>query len=268
MAAPRVLPPDFPEPFAVEWGQDEYGIFQSFAVGSVVQRMRWIEPGSFIMGSPENEVGRYDDEVQHRVELTQGYWLADTPVTQALWEAVMGTNPSRCKDPQCPVETVSWDECQQFIARLNAEVGGLNARLPTEAQWEYACRAGTTTATWVGDLTDGQKKIAPSLDSVAWYYGNAKGSTHCVGQKQANPWGLYDILGNVWEWCADWLAPDDAVIVQDPRGAAGGAYRSVRGGGWDSGARRVRAAYHYARTPGSRRGDLGFRLAHGPAPGP
>lgn len=266
MAAPRVLPPDFPEPFAVEWGQDEYGIFQSFAVGNVVQRMRWIEPGTFMMGSPENEFGRYDDEVQHRVELTRGYWLADTPVTQALWEAVMGTNPSQFKDPKCPVETVSWDDCQQFIARLHEHVGGVYARLPTEAEWEYACRAGTKTATWVGDLQKGQERTAPLLDPVAWYYRNADKSLHAVGQKRANPWGFHDMLGNVWEWCVDWLSTNDAVAAQDTRAPARALRRVVRGGGWFSYASDVRAAKREALDPLRRRPDVSFRLAHGPVP--
>lgn len=264
-------PHPFPERCAAEWGQDvDYGVFMGFGVGPVkqrvVQRMRWIAPGSFVMGSPENEIGRDDDEAQHRVELTQGYWLADTPVTQALWEAVMETNPSHFKDPKCPVEFVTWDDCQRFITRLNELVPGLDARLPTEAEWEYACRAGTTTATWVGDLQKGQEIRARLLDPVAWYYGNADGKTHPVAQKQANPWGLYDMLGNVYEWCADWHAPYDATTLYDPHGPAMGVRRVIRGGSWLGDARGVRAALRFALVPGFRDDSLGFRLARGPAP--
>ena len=266
MPAPQVVPPDFPPPFAAEWGQDEHGLFIAFAVDRVVQRMRWIEPGSFMMGSPLNEVGRYDDEVQHRVELTEGIWLGDTPVTQALWQAVVGTNPSRFKGSDNPVESVSWFDCEQFVQRLNERVDGLDARLPTEAEWEYACRAGTTTATWIGDLHKGEDVRAPLLDSIAWYSGNAGGSTHPVAQKAANPWGLYDMLGNVYEWCADWKAAYPSNTVRDPVGPAQRADRVLRGGSWFSSARYVRASYREADSPDYRDALIGLRLARGPAP--
>ena len=148
--------------WAVAWGEDRHGLFAAFAVGppdrAVEQRMRWIPPGTFRMGSPKTERGRWRDEgPQHDVTLSRGYWLGETPVTQALWVAVMGENPSRFRgeqpeDLQRPVERVSWDDCQGFLDRLNAQVPGLAARLPTEAEWERACRAGTTAATWVGEL--------------------------------------------------------------------------------------------------------------------
>lgn len=261
-----VQPPQFPDRFAVEWGRDEYGLFQSLAVGDAVQRLRWIPPGSFLMGSPEDEVGRFDNEVQHRVELSQGYWLADTPVTQAVWEAAMGTNPSRFKGSSNPVEMVSWDDCQEFITRLNERIEGLGARLPTEAEWEYACRAGTTTATWVGDLQAVQQIEAPLLDVIAWYHGNAGSTTHPVAQKQANPWGLYDMLGNVYEWCADRYGPYDATMLLDPCGPDGGADRVLRGGSWDCLAGRIRAARRLALLPVDRFGRLGLRIARSATP--
>lgn len=267
-----LFPAVFPEPFAAEWGQDEYGFFQSFAVGDVVQRMRWIPPGSFLMGSPESEVGRSDYETQHSVEFTNGYWLGDTPVTQALWLAVMGTNPRALVDqdePTRPVEQVSWEDCEVFLQRLNERIQGLEARLPTEAEWEYACRAGTTTATWVGELKPGLPKTAPPLEAIAWYHANAVGRTHPVAQKQANPWGLYDVLGNVYEWCRDVYAPYSTAHAVDPnpvnRVRTVGAYRVVRGGGWGSYARHVRAANRNALPPDERFDLVGFRLTRGPA---
>jgi len=266
------MPKPFPPRFAEEWGQDEHGIFMGFGVEHgarrIVQRMRWIPPGSFLMGSPENEVGRYDDEVQHPVELTQGYWLGDTVVTQALWEAVMGTNLSRFQGFNHPVEQVSWDDCQDFIKRLNARFDGLEARLPTEAEWEYACRAGTSTATWVGNLPAGQEIEAPLLDAIAWVRANAGNTTHPVAEKEPNPYGLYDMLGNVYEWCADGFAPYGLASRRDPAGPTQGAGRVFRGGSWSSDAWCVRAANRNALAPDSRLGLLGFRLARGPAPGP
>ena len=127
-------------------GVDEYGLYVDLAIKGITQRFRWLEPGTFLMGSPETEPERYEDEVQHSVTLTQGFWLADTTVTQALWQAVMGNNPSSFQDDKNnPVENVSWDDAQAFIGKLNELIPGLQAKLPSEAQWEYACRAGTTT---------------------------------------------------------------------------------------------------------------------------
>lgn len=278
-----------PEAWAVEWGEDPFGPFMSFGVGDVIQRMRWIPPGSFVMGSPEGEAGRFDDEVQHHVELRQGLWLADTPCTQALWEAVMGNNPSSFISPDRPVEQVSWDDCQVFLTKLNALIPGLDARLPTEAEWEYSCRGGTTTATWVGDLDIRGERNAPVLDAIAWYGGNSgrafdleegydvrdwperqypdpQAGTRRVRTKRVNPCGLYDMLGNVYEWCEDWYESYDVRSTVDPPGDTSGSERVCRGGSWLSNAGRVRAAFRRAYAPGYRDGYLGFRLARGPAP--
>jgi formylglycine-generating enzyme required for sulfatase activity len=263
-------PPIFPDPFAIEWGHDKFGTFQSFAVENVVQRMRWIPPGTFMMGSPENEVGRYEDEFQHKVELTNGFWLGDTPVTQALWEVVMGTNPSQFRGPNNPVEQVSWQDCQEFIARLNVRIETLNARLPAEAEWEYACRAGTKTATWVGDLQSGQEAEAPLLDTIAWYIGNAGGTPHPVAQKAANPWGLYDMLGNVWDWCDGELShyagdPRNLLVSSMPSMSA---QQVFRGGSWGSNTNFLRAAYRFNLTRFNRYDDVGLRLARSATRGP
>jgi formylglycine-generating enzyme required for sulfatase activity len=265
--------------WAVAWGEDKYGAFAAFAVGppdrQVEQRMRWIPPGAFQMGSPETELGRWDDEgPQHEVILTRGYWLGETPVTQALWVAVMGENPNRFRgeqpdDLQRPVEQVSWDDCQAFLDRLNAQVAGLAARLPTEAEWERACRAKTRGATWMGELSG--EVEARELDAIAWYGSNSGEETHPVGHKAPNPYGLYDMLGNVYEWCedaAEGLGESYANRVEpvvDPVPPRQGSYRVIRGGSWGSYARVVRAADRVARPRDSSDDDLGFRLAGGQA---
>lgn len=267
-------PPVFPDPFAIEWGHDKFGTFQSFAVGSVVQRMRWIPPGTFMMGSPENEVGRFDNEVQHQVKITNGFWLGDTPVTQALWEVVMGANPSFFNGLDNPVEMVTWHECQDFIARLNKRIDGLEARLPTEEEWEYACRAGTKTATWAGNYEQVDGHFVLWLDHIAWYMGNStydevewaskndqrfRQGTHAVKRKSPNPWGLYDILGNVYEYCADRQLEYQVKMGARENNKIESDLRNIRGGSWRSLARYVRAANRAEDV--AQNNDLGFRLA-------
>ncbi len=276
----------FAPPWACAWGQDEYGVYACFRVGDVEQRMRWVAPGEFLMGSPKEEAGRFPDPEgpQHSVTLTTGCWIADTPCTQALWEVVMGSNPSDYVSPRRPVEQVSWTDVQEFIRRLNERVEALQAGLPAEAQWEYACRAGTTTATYAGDLDILGERNAPRLDNIAWYGGNSgmdydlehgwdssnwkekqyehnRAGTREVAQKQPNPWGLFDMLGNVYEWCADGKRDYEAAVVADPVGQ--GSRRVIRGGSWDGRARSVRAAYRGWDDPGYRNDNLGFRLIRG-----
>jgi formylglycine-generating enzyme required for sulfatase activity len=263
-----------PEPWAVEWGEDRYGVYAGFAVGNVVQRMRWIPPGRYVMGSPGTERGRFDNEVQHEVEIENGFWFGDTAVTQALWEAVIGSNPSCFQTPDRPVEMVSWYDCQVFTARLNDLVSGLEARLPTEAEWEYACRAGTTTATWAGDEQLIEGKFVLWLDNIAWYNGNSvfdesewrsnqnmkfRQGTHPVKCKAPNPWGLYDILGNVYEYCSDMYVDyaDKISGYSEEKSLT----RNVRGGSWRSKPMFVRAANRGADSDGAN--DLGLRLACG-----
>ena len=152
------MPTPFPDQWASEWGQDEHGIFQALTINRVKVVFRWIFPGRFFMGSSEKELEREKDEVQHEVALTRGFWLADTVCTQELWEAVMGENPSGFKDGKdWPVENVSWDMCKEFLEKINGLEPGLKLRLPTEAEWEYACRAGTVTPFSFGeDITTDQ----------------------------------------------------------------------------------------------------------------
>ncbi len=192
-------------------GSDKYGRWADFALGDVRQRMRWIEPGSFTMGSPKGEAGRYDDEgPQHEVRLTKGFWLGDTQVTQALWTAAIGSNPSSFEGPERPVESVSWDDAQEFLKKMNARIPGLGLGLPTKAQWEYACRAGTTDANYA--------RGAQELADVAWFADNRGGETHPVATKPCNDWGLHDMIGNVWEWCADGKRSYTAKPAPDPAG--------------------------------------------------
>jgi formylglycine-generating enzyme required for sulfatase activity len=279
------------------WGEDrQFGPFVILELprpgggAPVRQRWRWVPPGSFIMGSPPDEPGRDDDEgPAHWVTLTRGYWIADTPCTQAFWEAVMGGNPSRFLDPLRPVEQVSWDEVQVFLERLNSRVPGLQAALPTEAQWEYACRAGSQTALYPANGSSGKIVIlddrnAPALDPIAWYGGNSgvdfeldngldsarwpqkqyphrRAGTRRVAEKLPNAWGLYDMLGNVWEWCADGKRKYASQAMVDALGPLEGVgSRCVRGGSWNNGARHVRCAFRYGLPPGYRREYLGFRL--------
>ena len=220
--------------------------------GKVILQMCWCPPGFFTVGSPESEGGRSGDEMQVSVTLSKGFWLAGTELTQTQWKAVMGSNPSHFKGGNLPVEKVSWDDAQRFIAKVNAR-GFLPKNwifaLPTEAQWEYACRAGTT-----GPFS------GESLDDVGWFDGNSGGKTHPVGTKKPNAWGFHDMHGNVWEWCADWY---DNVLPggSDPTGPDTGLLRVGRGGSWgvvDSG---CRSAIRYWSTPGYRNSCIGFRVA-------
>ena len=212
-----------------------------------------IPAGSFLMGSPNSEVGRQPGETQHSVIISESFEMMATPVTQALWTAVMGDNPSRFLGDDLPVDSVRWDDCQELVHRLNESLNTKIYGLPTEAQWEYACRAGTLGQTY-----------AP-LDKIAWYGENSGGMPHPVGWKIPNMWGLNDMQGNVWEWCEDccesWNKDDLTVdSVTDPKGPQSGRCRVTRGGSWNSGARVVRAALRFPLAPNSRSYDLSFRL--------
>jgi formylglycine-generating enzyme len=257
-----------------EWGADlgydVYGLYADLEIKGVTQRFRWIAPGAFLMGSPEDEPERYINETRHQVTLTQGYWLADSTCTQALWRAVMGSNPSRFQDDeQNPVEQVSWSDVQQFIDKLNRLIPNLNARLPTEAQWEYACRAGTTTPfSFDKNITPEQVNYNGEYPYTGGKEGLYRGKTVPVKSLPPNPWGLYEMHGNVWEWCNDWFGPVGydypSAPVIDPVGASKGADRVLRGGSWDDYGRDVRSAHSNRYGPADRDYDLGFRLSLGP----
>ena len=215
----------------------------------------WCPPGSFVMGSPQSEENRDDDETQHRVTLSKGFWMGKTEVTQAQWRAVMGDNPSYFKGDDRPVEQVSWEDCQSFVRKLNAQTEG-KFRLPCEAEWEYACRAGSATAYGFGNDAD-------QLGAYAWYDANSSGETHAVGQKNPNAWGLLDMHGNVWEWCQDWYG-DYPGGEADPGGARSGTRRVLRGGSWFSNQCDGRSANRGGNTPDNRSSLTGFRLLRTP----
>ncbi len=234
-------------------GVDRHGLWAEFAHEGVTQRLRWIGPGRFMMGSPPGEEERNKDEQLHEVSLTRGYWLADTPCIQALWAAAMGENPSRFKGAERPVEQVSWEDAARFIERLNAARPGLELRLPTEAEWEYACRAGRQTQYWFGD----------TISAKQVNFRNRQQGTVEVKALPCNGWGLYQMHGNVWEWCQDWYGDYPPGPVTDPRGAEAGGRRVLRGGSWFDGAWGCRSACRFRGEPGSRNDDIGFRLARG-----
>ncbi len=258
-------PDIFPEPWASDWGEDRHGLWMAFTYKGVRLAFRWIPPGAFMMGSPKDEPERFSDEgPQHRVTISEGFWLAETPVTQALWQVVMGENPSRFKGEKRPVESVSWEDAQRLIEALNQLKPELDLCLPTEAQWEYACRAGTTTPFHFGE------NITPeqvNYDGSEPYNNGAKGEyrheTVAVKALPANAWGLYQMHGNVWEWCQDWFGGYPAEPVSDPEGPATGTARVLRGGAWDVLGQYCRAAVRYFWGPGKRGSDIGFRLARG-----
>ena len=253
--------------------------------GGATMEMIYVSPGSFMMGSPSSEDGRNDDEAQHSVTLTKGFWLGKYEVTQAQWQSVMGYNPSRFKSPDRPVENVSWNDCQEFLRTINAKMP-CGARLPTEAEWEYACRAGTGSS-----LPSGKNLVVlganngRNLNPIAWYGGNSSvtfelsngedcsdwaekefggssAGTHPVGKKDANKWGFYDMIGNVYEWCTDTYDKDyySTGPAVDPCNLASGVSRVIRGGCWGYYSRFCRSASRSGGEAGSRIEVCGFRL--------
>ena len=283
-------------------GRDEYGLWATLTIRGVEVPFRWIPPGQCMIGSPAEEPGyaavvkefeiyRGYEDPQTQITLAQGYWFMDAPVTQALWEAVMGDNPSGFKSPDRPVEQVSLDDVGEFLSMLNKALTGASLRLPSESEWEYACRAGSEEATYAGSMQILGKNNAPVLDGIAWYGGNSGegfelenghdssgwdekqydhkvAGSHPVRMKRPNNWGCYDLLGNVLEWCEDvWFESHDGI---DQAGAARrgesnlkeGA-RVVRGGSWNFSARGVRAACRDGYGPGGRIDFLGFRCVLG-----
>ena len=232
----------------------EAGFRQTLKIGNAEYGFCWIPPGEFDMGSPETEEGRNDDETLHHVVLTRGFWMLETPTTQALYQEIMGENPSHFEGDNLPVETVSWYEVAKFCKELTLRLPkGLTASLPTEAQWEYGARAGAKTAYWYGDSADFSK--------MNCFYGKV-GKTTPVKRYAPNPWGLYDVHGNVWEWCLDYYDGDyPSGTVTDPKGPTSVWPRVIRGGSWVSGARCCRSA-HREDDPFDGYGDdvLGFRF--------
>jgi len=234
----------------------------------------YIPPGAFQMGSPLSEIGRDDDEVQHTVMINNGFFISATEVTQGQWRQLMDSNPSHFagQGDDYPVEQVSWNDCQAFIQQLNEKEGTDKYRLPTEAEWEYACRAGSTTAFANGENTGKTCEIIPHLDETAWYCGNSSHLPQPVGTKKPNAWGLYDMHGNVQEWCLDscewqsiWTRRASVHTdtyqdqIADPRSTTG-IYRIFRGGSWTQSARYARSADRGFFRPSTRRTYIGFRV--------
>jgi len=234
---------------------------------SIGQEFVWIEQGTFMMGSPENEPGRSSDEKQHQVTLTKGFYLQTTEVTQGQWKAVMGNNPSYFKNcgDNCPVENVSWNDAQEFIKNLNQKEGKKIYRLPTEAEWEYAARAGTSTPFHTGRcLSTDQANYNGNYPLEGCPKGKYREKTVPAASFAPSAWGLYDMSGNVWEWCQDWYGHYPAGSVTNPEGSSTGSSRILRGGSWLLNAVCCRSADRFSFAPGSWYGSLGFRLVLSP----
>lgn len=218
----------------------------------------WCPPGDFMMGSPPTEADRGSNEEQVKVTLSKGFWMGKTEVTQAQWQAVMGSNPSHFKGKNLPVESVSWNDAQEFLQKIDSVLAasdGWKTTLPTESQWEYAARAGES---WI--YSGGN-----NLYEVAWHCNNSGAKTNPVGMKKSNAWGIQDMSGNVMEWCRDWY---DEILAGglDPTGASSGAYRVVRGGSWVSDADGYRVAYRNGSSPANSVISIGFRVVRISAP--
>ena len=212
-----------------------------------------VDAGSFMMGATSEMQNPYGDETPvHQVILTNDYYMGKYEVTQALWQAVMGNNPSKFKGDNLPVESVSWKDCQKFISKLNKKTGR-KFRLPTEAEWEYAARGGKKSRGY-------QYSGSSNISDVAWYAGNSSNKTHPVGTKQANELGLYDLSGNVWEWCQDCHGSYVSSSQTNPIGVESGTFRVRRGGSWLNSAWGCRSSYRYCDAPDYRFNYIGLRL--------
>jgi formylglycine-generating enzyme required for sulfatase activity len=212
-----------------------------------------IQPGTFKMGCAENDkLCDPDENPQHTVKLTKSFQLAKYEVTQAQWQAVMGANPSRFKGETLPVEQITFDQVQEFLKRVNARNDGFKYRLPTEAEWEYAARAGTTGPN------------SGVLDEIGWHAGNSGGKSHPVGQKKPNAWGLYDMEGNVYEWTNDWFFDYEEDPQTDPKGPETGFEKVPRGGSWESTPKGIRTSNRNILEPDGGNYNIGFRLARDP----
>ena len=230
---------------------------------SVGMHFAYIPPGSYLRGSPQEEPGRESDEGQQVVTLSNGYYMQTTEVTQKQWKAVMGELPLyiiKC-DEKCPVERVSWEDAQEFIRKLNSMEGSEIYRLPTEAEWEYAARAGSKTSFANGEISTLTCDPDAKLGDMGWYCGNSKILRHhIVGQKRPNDWGLFDMHGSVWEWCSDWYGKYPSESVTDPRGPSEGTERIMRGGGIADNARSCRSANRHSLRPDVEFNNIGLRI--------
>ena len=271
------FPNPFPPPFASAWGDDEFGLWADFSLTalehseSVTQRLRWIEAGTFMMGSPDDEPERLDDEgPQHEVTISQGFWLADTACTQSLWLAVMGgKNPSHFQDDlNQPVEQVSWYDIQEFLKRLQTLLPGCQADLPREAEWEYACRACTNTPFSFGaNITPQQVNYDGNSPYQEGEKGENRGKPVPVKSLPANPWGLHEMHGNIFEWCKDGKRSYNKQSQIDPVGSLRSDLpRVIRGGSWGNSASHLRAAFRTIAPSHNAIIYIGFRICLRPNP--
>jgi uncharacterized protein (TIGR02996 family) len=232
-----------------------------FWTNSIGMKFAWIPAGMFLMGSPKTEKGRSEGETQHWVTLTKGLYLGVHPVTQACWRVVMGSDPRHSQGDDLPVQQVSWDDCQEFLQKLS-EQDGQSYRLPTEAEWEYACRAGTTTPFSFGKtITTDEVNYNGNFPYGEGEKSLNRGKTTPVGSFPANAFGLHDTHGNLWEWCKDWVAEYPAGDAVDPQGPPEGEIRVLRGGSFLNQAMDVRSAGRLKTVPTNRGTGVGFRAA-------
>lgn len=236
---------------------------QIIKIGDINYAFRWCAPGTFLMGADPTDSERFPDEIQHEVTLTQGFWILETEVTQEMYHGITGNNPSAFSPEKfykpgrdikalnsCPVEMVSWYDAIDFCRKMTKQfhITGCEFRLPTEAQWEYACRAGTRVP------------FSGPLEKSGWTRINSHAPVK-VGSKQPNAWGIYDMHGNVFEWCQDWYSPYSKEPVKDPSGPASGDFKVIRGGAWHHLPRYARSSFRYdVYFPDSVHSGLGFRV--------
>jgi formylglycine-generating enzyme required for sulfatase activity len=233
-------------------------------INSIDMKFVLIPDGTFTMGSPSNEPERESDETLHRVTISKPFYMQTTEVTQSQWREVMGSNPSLFKNcgDDCPVEMVSWNDVRDFIRNLNQKEGTHKYRLPTEAEWEYACRAGTETPFYFGDcLSTDQANYNGIFPMPGCAKGEYRSRTLPVGSFQPNAWGLYDMHGNVAEWCKDWSGDYPSGHVTDPTGPSSSLFPVLRGGSWSYSAGQTRSAYRSVFFPDGRGVSNGFRVA-------
>ena len=250
-STPQAIPQSTPQPSPQPAPQITP---QQAELNKLINNMVYVSGGTFTMGATrEQGRGVYDDDKPTHSVTLSSFYLCKYEVTQALWRAVMGDNPSNFKGDNLPVEKVSWNDCQTFISRLN-NLTGKNFRLPTESEWEYAARGGNRSR---GYKYSGSKV----LSDVAWFDDNSGSKTHPVGSKSPNELGLYDMSGNVWEWCSDWYGTYSSSSQTNPTGASSGSYRVFRGGSWFNDARYCRSSYRSNGAPVYRHFGLGLRLA-------